>query len=162
MKTKLLTIGLLLFCLFTFSVEAQTTEPANGSSPSLNEQPVPAELPEITFEEERHNFGQINQGESAAHTFKFTNTGKIPVKLETVRASCGCTSPKWPKDEIQPGESGVIDVVFNSRGKRGAQLKSVTVQYGGAKPAIVYMQGEVLVPTPDAPAPVKKAPDSTN
>ncbi len=74
-----------------------------------------------------HDFGDIPEGEVAKHTFTFRNTGEQPLKLTRVRASCGCTTPSWSKEAVQPGEEGFIEVAFNSRGRRGKQTKAVTV-----------------------------------
>lgn len=81
----------------------------------------------ITFKESSHNFGDITQGDKVSHTFEFTNKGNEPLILSNVLVSCGCTATNWPKDPIPPGESGSIQVNFNSAGKMGRQNKVVTV-----------------------------------
>ncbi|MEJ7661957.1 MAG: DUF1573 domain-containing protein [Hymenobacter sp.] len=53
------------------------------------------------------------------HTFKFTNTGKSPLLIADATASCGCTTPSWTKEPIAPGATGEMEVLFDSRGKRG-------------------------------------------
>ncbi|NME72199.1 DUF1573 domain-containing protein [Flammeovirga aprica] len=88
--------------------------------------------PVITFEEKTYEFGDIHQGDVVEHTFKFSNTGDTPLVITNVTTTCGCTAPKWPKEPIQPGDSGEILVKFNSRGKRGVQNKPITV-YSNAK-----------------------------
>lgn len=35
--------------------------------------------------------------------------------------------PNWPKNPIAPGETGNIDVSFNSSGRKGIQNKAVTL-----------------------------------
>lgn len=63
---------------------------------------------EISFEEEKYSFGELNEGPKVSHEFTFTNTGTEPLVLSNVKASCGCTTPSWPKDPILPGEEGTI------------------------------------------------------
>ncbi|PCH67597.1 MAG: hypothetical protein COC01_05515 [Bacteroidetes bacterium] len=84
-------------------------------------------LPEISFEHETHDFGKIIQGEKVSYTYKFTNTGDSDLIITKADGSCGCTLPKWPKEPIPPGEDGVIEVIFNSEGKKGIQNKRITL-----------------------------------
>lgn len=83
--------------------------------------------PEITFEEKNFDFGIIKEGTKVIHAFKFKNTGKADLIIGDARGNCGCTVPKYPTQPIEPGESGVIDVEFNSAGKHGKQNKTVTL-----------------------------------
>jgi hypothetical protein len=82
---------------------------------------------QMEFEEIEWNFGEINQGESVEYAFKFTNTGSDPLIITSAKGSCGCTVPVWPREPVAPGDSGVIDVKFNSKGKKGKQNKRVTL-----------------------------------
>lgn len=82
--------------------------------------------PEISFEEEEHDFGNITKGEAVEHIFKFTNTGKAPLVITNASSSCGCTVPEFTKDPIQPGETGEMLVKFDGSGK-GQVTKTVTV-----------------------------------
>lgn len=81
----------------------------------------------IKFEETTHDFGEINEGTVAKHTFQFTNSGDVPLVIKSARGSCGCTVPDWPKEPIAPGKTGEIKVQFNSSGKPGTQSKTVTL-----------------------------------
>lgn len=82
---------------------------------------------QMEFEEVEWNFGEITQGESVEYAFKFTNTGSDPLIITSAKGSCGCTVPEWPREPVAPGENGVIDVKFNSKGKKGKQNKRVTL-----------------------------------
>jgi hypothetical protein len=81
----------------------------------------------IKFEESIYDFGKVTDGDTVKHIFKFTNVGKKYLKIANAAASCGCTIPSWPKDSIKPGDSGEINVVFNSKNRVGAVDKTVTV-----------------------------------
>ena len=60
--------------------------------------------------------------------FIVTNTGKNPLIIEKVEASCGCTTPEKPEKPILPGKSDKINVVFHPKpGQTGEQNKTVTV-----------------------------------
>ncbi|MDB4285692.1 DUF1573 domain-containing protein [bacterium] len=102
----------------------------------------------ITFEKATHDFGQIKKGDPAEYTFKFTNTSGTNVKLQRVKASCGCTTPKWTQESIAPGTVGEIAVKYNSN-RVGRFTKSITVTYDSVeKPQILYIKGVVEAPAP--------------
>ncbi len=91
-----------------------------------------------------YNFGIIEEGVKAKHTFTFKNTGKGDLIIINAKASCGCTVPDWTKTPIKTGEQGKIDIVFNSAGKPGTQRKSITLTTnteGGSE--MVSFQAEV-------------------
>jgi hypothetical protein len=94
---------------------------------------VPGQAPVMSFTEQEVNLGKVTEGDTLHHQFKFTNTGKTPLTISSAVASCGCTVPSYPKDPIAPGQSGTIDVVFNSKNKTGMNTKTVTV-YANTQP----------------------------
>ncbi len=83
--------------------------------------------PEFKFDVEEHDFGVLEDGEKVTYSFKFENTGNAPLIISNAKGSCGCTVPNWPKDPIAVGETGTIDVTFNSAGRTGVQSKAVTL-----------------------------------
>lgn len=121
-----------------------TTPPKTGEG--TNAQPT-SNLPltSIDFYEESHNFGEIKEGEKVKHTFRFKNTGSNPLKVENVKASCGCTTPRWTKEEIAAGAEGIIEVEFNSQGRPGVARKTVTVTTNtDPRNKILSFTGEVV------------------
>ena len=85
-------------------------------------------LPEFTLlDSSTYNFGEVREGEPVEHLFKFKNSGKYPLILTRTSSSCGCTTPEWPTEPILPDSSSTIKVKFDTRGKSGPQLKTVTV-----------------------------------
>ncbi len=90
--------------------------------------PKNAPAPDIAFKVLEHDFGEVIEGETPSYDFEFTNKGDAPLILTNVRASCGCTTPHWPREPIKPGETGKITAVYNSKGRPGAFHKSITVQ----------------------------------
>jgi hypothetical protein len=82
---------------------------------------------EITFDEMRHDFGSITEGEVVTHSFRFRNTGTQPLLISKVDVSCGCTAPTFPKEPVPPGGEGTITLQFNSTNRTGKQSKSALV-----------------------------------
>jgi len=70
----------------------------------------------------------VKEGEKVGHIFQFTNTGDADLVLTSATASCGCTVPKYNKKPVAPGESGNIEVIFDTSGRDGVQTKTVVVQ----------------------------------
>ena len=63
----------------------------------------------LQLKEPSFDFGRIPQGKPVTHVFVIQNTGKEPLALENVQASCGCTTPEWNKEAIAPGATAEID-----------------------------------------------------
>lgn len=86
----------------------------------------------ITFLEDGHDFGTIDEASGTAqYTFKFINSGTDSVKLTSVRASCGCTTPFWEKDALMPGDTGKIEVAYNPLNRPGKFAKTITIRSTG-------------------------------
>lgn len=87
-----------------------------------------ASVPEIKFEKTEHDFGKILQGEQVSCTFKFKNVGNAPLIITSIEKTCGCTSPEYSSQPIQPGEDGKITIVYDSKGHKGFQNKRLVVK----------------------------------
>lgn len=114
--------------------EYNIDNPANIDNP----QGTSDGMPEITFDETEYNFGTVIQGEKVIHNFVFTNTGKGNLIISNVKASCGCTVPKWTKEPIKPGEKGNIEIKFDSANRNGKQTKTAKV-YSNTTPNVTEL-----------------------
>jgi uncharacterized protein (UPF0333 family) len=85
----------------------------------------------MSLEKKSHDFGTIEEGVQATVTFTFKNTGNEALVLNSVKASCGCTTPNWTREPIAPGQEGVITAIYNSKGRPGNFTKTVTVKHNG-------------------------------
>ena len=98
----------------------------NGGIGMIQDAPK-KKVSEIKFEKNSIDLGTLTQGEKRSLKFKFTNTGTEPVKIDFATGSCGCTVPDWPRKTFKPGESGTIDVEYDSKEKEGQQDNTVDV-----------------------------------
>jgi hypothetical protein len=106
----------------------------------------------VKVKETEHDFGQIPQGKPVYYFFEITNTGLIPLKLDNVQASCGCTTPEWNKDPIASGATDKIKVGFNAANE-GPFDKFITITYNGNQTKQVRIKGTVWkAPVGSAPA----------
>ena len=126
--------------LFTFLFLAAF---ASVQAQAVNE---PLVMKELEF-----NFGSIPQGKPVYHFFELKNTGTKPIVLNDVHASCGCTTPEWSKDAIQPGATAKIKVGFNAASE-GAFEKFIFVQYNESGNKQIKIKGNVWR-TPEGAAP---------
>lgn len=137
MKKFILTFVVALFGFTAFAQEAES-----GSR--------------ISFEEKVINYGKIEKGANGTRVFKFKNEGTEPLVLNSVRASCGCTTPKWTREPIAPGEEGEINVKYDTN-RLGNFHKTVTVQSNAAnKTVVLTIKGQVLNPNAQQTTPTKK------
>lgn len=133
-------------------VTNKTTTTGNQiSSNSVTDSTKPAEE-SLSLKETEFDFGKIPQGKPVTHEFEFTNTGTIPFSLDNVQASCGCTTPVWNKDVIEPGATAKITVGYNAQNE-GEFAKPVTITYNGNKVKQITIKGDVWkTPVTSAPA----------
>lgn len=95
----------------------------------------------IAFEEPSHDFGMIKEEAGPAEfDFKFKNTGTEPLKIVNVRASCGCTTPNWTREEVAPGGEGFIRASYNPRNRPGPFHKTLTVTTSAAQNNTVVLR----------------------
>jgi hypothetical protein len=99
---------------------------------------------EMKFEKELHDFGTVTEGEMATYEFTFTNSGKEPIIISNVAASCGCTTPSWTREPVMPGKKGSIKAVYNSQNRPGPFNKQITITSNGATPTkVLTIKGNV-------------------
>ena len=92
------------------------------------EQEALANMTTMSFDKLSHDYGKVPADTDNKTTFRVTNTGKKPLVIEKVSASCGCTTPSKPEKPILPGKSDEIVVVFHPKETQlGQQNKTVTV-----------------------------------
>jgi hypothetical protein len=130
------------------TIDSSATQPAEAGASATSAGSMTVKqtnAPVMNFDKSSYDFGKITRGDKVTYNFKFTNTGKSPLIITNAVASCGCTTPNWPKTPVTPGQSGQVTVVFNSTGKVGLQDKMVTIT-ANTNPAqtVVHLVGEVL------------------
>lgn len=142
------------------ATEVQEAESEKATSFYENDEGeiIETSKPIFQFEKESHDFGELPEGDKHAYEFAFTNVGAEPLIIQGVKASCGCTTPIWPKEPIMPGESATIKAVYNTKGRVGKFNKAVTITSNAITPTKrLYIKGEVLKTDVEPAAPMKKA-----
>lgn len=106
------------------------------STPIQNNQPNPSPvaeqkpegpLPVIVFDKMEHDFGNVPEGKKVTYKYEFTNKGEAPLIIQGAQPSCGCTAPDWSRNPIPVGGKGFVTAEFDTKGKPGANAKTITV-----------------------------------
>lgn len=98
----------------------------------------------VVWKTESIDLGEIPHNQPKKVTFEFKNTGKTPVLITDVKASCGCTATDYTKTPIQPGSTATIVATYNAANK-GAFSKTVTVTTNAdSTPKVLTFKGTVI------------------
>lgn len=95
--------------------------------------------PVLSFDKVEHDFGTITEGENVGTIFRFTNSGDGALIIGSATTSCGCTVPKFSNKPVAPGESGTLEVVFDSSHREGQQTKTISVR-SNAEPQVIVLR----------------------
>lgn len=151
------TVGIVAISFFITAMpgcKSKGDQSDKSVSPDLITNPITASgkkadgsLPVMVFEQTKHDFGIMMQGEKLSYTFKFTNKGGSDLIISDASTTCGCTVPDFSKAPVKPGEQGKVEVIFNSAGKSGSINKSVRL-LTNAQPNSTELEitAEVYVP----------------
>ena len=107
-------------------------------------------VPQILFTALSIDLGTLVEGQSATAIYEFSNSGKAPLVIADVSTSCGCTVARdWPRNPIQSGKKGRIEVTFDSRLRPGLNEKSIFV-VSNATPSTTELTLKSLVVGPQS------------
>ncbi|HJW38450.1 MAG TPA: DUF1573 domain-containing protein [Candidatus Udaeobacter sp.] len=101
---------------------------------------------ELKFDKTELELHPTPADKQAVGHFTYQNTGKQPVHLKSVKASCGCTTAQTQKDEVPPGEKGEITATFNIGDRTGTQVKTVTVETDDAANPRTVLTLKTIIP----------------
>jgi len=98
----------------------------------------------IKFETETIDYGTIEKGANGVRVFEFTNIGDAPLVITKVKSTCGCTVPSWPKAPVMPGETGQIEVKYDTK-RLDVFIKTILVTSNAQRPSIALkIKGNVI------------------
>ncbi|MBT8296626.1 MAG: DUF1573 domain-containing protein [Gramella sp.] len=98
----------------------------------------------MEFKSETIDYGEIKKGSDGVRVFEVKNIGDAPLIIEDVKSSCGCTVPKKPENPIMPGETGEIQVKYDTK-RVGPIRKTVTVYSNSEEPVkALKIKGAVI------------------
>jgi hypothetical protein len=84
--------------------------------------------PKIVCDEPVFDFGERSNSDFVEHAYVIRNEGNLSLEIRGVRATCGCTAVKPDDNVVPPGGETKIQSRLDLRGRRGMQIKTITVQ----------------------------------
>jgi len=100
----------------------------------------------LTFEQTEIDLKPELTDKTAVAHFKYKNTGDKPVKINSVHASCGCTTAALAKNDVAPNETGEIVATFTIGERTGEQNKTITVQTDDPAQQAVVLRLKATIP----------------
>lgn len=82
---------------------------------------------EVKLPETKFDFGKVKEGDTLMHEFKLMNVGKEPLFIHKSSSSCDCMIAQFSTEMIKPGMETSVKVYFNTRGRKGDQVRTVTL-----------------------------------
>ena len=87
-----------------------------------------AQSEKVSFSQTTFDFGTIGEKDgNVTHDFIITNNSDKPLVINSVQTSCGCTTPNYTREPINPKKSGIISVSYNPLGNSGNISKTISV-----------------------------------
>ena len=117
-------------------------------------------LPEqLQFKGHRYLFEGVKKGDVRVARFPFTNATDHVVRIEEIATGCECLQVKTTKMEYQPGESGQLDIEFNSAGYQFTYSQTIVVTTNpGEAPILLRIDAQVIPPGYTGPKPRETKP----
>ncbi|MCX6331661.1 MAG: DUF1573 domain-containing protein [Bacteroidetes bacterium] len=96
----------------------------------------------LKFTNDNYDMGKIKFGKPTEFTVDIQNISNYNISLDNVMAGCGCTTPKFTKDQmLTPGAHANVVLGFNGSAM-GVFSKSATLFFSGNLTKTVSFHGE--------------------
>ena len=127
---KILLVGMVLLGFLT--VKAQ-----------INAIPAQVDIAKVLkFTNDNYDMGKIAFGKPTEFTVSIQNISNYNISLDNVMVGCGCTTPRYTKDQvILPGATATVVLGFNGSAV-GMFSKSATLFFSGNLTKAVSFHGE--------------------
>src|ERR1043165_213581 len=102
---------------------------------------------EIKVKEGKKNFGFVHEGDTVKLEYELKNTGNASLIISNTEVECGCTVVEKVYRSIEPGETYIMKVTFDTHEKYDRQDRVIKV-ISNAKnsPVELRFKGVVLKP----------------
>ncbi|UAM98031.1 DUF1573 domain-containing protein [Polaribacter litorisediminis] len=98
----------------------------------------------IKLENQHYNFDKLKLFKADSIYFSYKNIGENDFKIESVKASCGCTIPFWSKKKLKPNDIDSILVVYDSNKKGRFSKEIFIVSNNETSPLTLRVSGIVM------------------
>lgn len=102
--------------------------------------------PRAVVEQAVFDFGDVEIGREVRHRFSVENRGRKPLTLEPLRSECACATTVQPGGTIAAGDTGWVEVAFDTSGAGGERLRTVALETNDpdAPELVLALRGRVL------------------
>ncbi|HLC83234.1 MAG TPA: DUF1573 domain-containing protein [Bacteroidia bacterium] len=102
---------------------------------------------EIKFKETKHNFGFVHEGDTVKLNYELKNVGDKALIISNYEVECGCTVMEKVDKTIEPGETYIIKITFDTHQKYDRQDRTVKIISNAVNsPSELRFKGVVLKP----------------
>lgn len=82
---------------------------------------------------DEHDFGAFDEDTGIVYCeFRMVNEGSEPMAILGARANCGCTRPEFSTAPVAPGDTAVVRVGYDPKGRPGRFAKKIYVDCSAA------------------------------
>lgn len=99
---------------------------------------------DVLWLEKDRDFGLIPEcgGKQTAFA-RFVNPGPDTLMVVDARTKCDCTYVEFPDEEILPGDTASVLMVYDPAGRPGAVRQSVRLVFSDSSTALIRLSGRV-------------------
>jgi hypothetical protein len=109
-----------------------------------------ARAPRIRVEPESFDFGRALPGKTLRKDFRIRNFGAVPLTIDGVSTSCGCTAALAAESRVEPGGATVLRVTLQTRRDLGHVEREVLVRSNDPKTPLARVRVVATVEAPKA------------
>ena len=112
-----------------FLLLAACGQKAPKAQDDAQEEKLKGPVAQIEFPEGTdHDFGIYYEKEDKTYDFLVRNPGKVPLVINQIETSCGCTTAIGPEKPILEGKTNTIHVIYDGNGfTEGNWIKQVRI-----------------------------------
>ncbi|MDE7412612.1 MAG: DUF1573 domain-containing protein [Muribaculaceae bacterium] len=121
--------------------------PVSGSFAGPAEGPAAgqAEKGYLTLDSCSIDLGTVKREEITERVMNFRNDGDAPLQILSIFSECGCTTPSYTTDPVDPGETGEIRILFNgTKRSPGPFRKALRIRSNAGNPRVVLFVNGVV------------------
>ena len=121
-----------------FLLLAACGQKAPKAQDDAQEEKLKGPVAQIEFPEgTNHDFGIYYEKEDKTYDFLVRNPGKVPLVINQIETSCGCTTAIGPEKPILEGKTDTIHVIYDGNGfTEGNWIKLVRIYANIEEPYI--------------------------
>ena len=84
-------------------------------------------VPQLVIDPREIDLDKINSNQIQVENVVLSNRGKQVLEIKKVQGNCKCLTLEMPKTTLDPGESSVLKIVFDPKGRQGIDQRNIYV-----------------------------------